>query len=181
MSISWSSKCWKCGKEMIEVSDTHLVETAVGNGYMTLCGDCYAKLVEECCMETSKCRKFLDEDGEEFCASILMAYDVDVLGTIYHIVFAGEEEYPALKDELISFTDTEEKEIVLGNGFALNHSSFQAAVIRHEVLHAFIFESGLGENARESDNVFADEEVVDWFALQFPKLMEAYDTLGVLE
>ena len=41
---------------------------------------------------------------------------------------------------------------------------------RHEIIHAFLFESGLAENSEWAQN----EEMVDFFAIQFPKLMEAF-------
>lgn len=40
--------------------------------------------------------------------------------------------------------------------------------VRHELIHAFMRESGLGD---ESD---IDEVMIDWFALQAPKLFEAF-------
>lgn len=42
-------------------------------------------------------------------------------------------------------------------------------VLRHEIIHAFLYESGLAENSGWA----MDEEMVDWIALQFPKLMAA--------
>lgn len=41
---------------------------------------------------------------------------------------------------------------------------------RHEIIHAFLFESGLAENSSWAQN----EEMVDFFAIQFPKLVEAF-------
>lgn len=42
-------------------------------------------------------------------------------------------------------------------------------VIRHEIVHAFLFESGLAENSYWAQ----DEELVDWIAIQFPKMYKA--------
>ena len=39
-------------------------------------------------------------------------------------------------------------------------------VVRHEIVHAFLYESGLSEYAQ-------DEQLVDWIAMQFPKIEEA--------
>ena len=41
---------------------------------------------------------------------------------------------------------------------------------RHEIIHAFLFESGLAENSSWAQN----EEMVDFFAIQFSKLVEAF-------
>jgi hypothetical protein len=44
--------------------------------------------------------------------------------------------------------------------------------LRHEIIHAFFFESGLG------DNFFAykqnEETYADWIALQFPKILTVF-------
>lgn len=42
--------------------------------------------------------------------------------------------------------------------------------IRHELTHAFLFESGLAENSPWARN----EELVDWIAIQGPKLWKAW-------
>ncbi|MBR4208648.1 MAG: hypothetical protein IKQ96_00335 [Lachnospiraceae bacterium] len=45
----------------------------------------------------------------------------------------------------------------------------QEKVIRHELVHAFLYESGLSENSWAGN-----EEIVDWIAAQFPKLDGAF-------
>ena len=47
-------------------------------------------------------------------------------------------------------------------------------VLRHECVHHFFNQSGL---AHLCDN----EEVVDWIAIQFPKLYKAFNELGCLD
>ena len=41
--------------------------------------------------------------------------------------------------------------------------------IRHEIAHAFLYESGFDSNVPNSD-----EMLVDWIAIQAPKLFEAF-------
>lgn len=53
-------------------------------------------------------------------------------------------------------------------------------VMRHEILHAFLFESGLSENAGFSGCWATNEEMVDWFAIQSPKIFAVYQNLGIL-
>lgn len=43
-------------------------------------------------------------------------------------------------------------------------------VIRHEIVHAFLHESGLDSNTNWARN----EEIVDWIAIQFPKLEKTF-------
>ena len=47
---------------------------------------------------------------------------------------------------------------------------------RHEIIHAFLFESGLAENSIWAQN----EEMVDFFAIQFPKLLETFKAADAL-
>lgn len=48
--------------------------------------------------------------------------------------------------------------------------------LRHEILHAFLFESGLAENSTWAQ----DEETVDWFAIQGPKIIKAWQEAEAL-
>ena len=49
-------------------------------------------------------------------------------------------------------------------------------VVRHEIVHAFLTESGLAENSFWAQN----EELVDWIAIQGPKLIKAWQEAGAL-
>lgn len=49
-------------------------------------------------------------------------------------------------------------------------------IIRHELIHAFLYESGLAHESSWATN----EEMVDWFALQFPKLQKAFESIDVM-
>lgn len=44
-------------------------------------------------------------------------------------------------------------------------------VLRHEVIHAFFHECGL-------DDYCGNEELVDWLAVQFPKMLKVFQELG---
>jgi len=44
-------------------------------------------------------------------------------------------------------------------------------ITRHEIIHAFFFESGLEEQCY-------DEQIVDWVAKQFPKMQKVFEELG---
>lgn len=51
----------------------------------------------------------------------------------------------------------------------------ESETLRHELIHAFLNESGLGWNAFTPDKAWAkNEEMVDWFAIQMPKLLKAF-------
>jgi hypothetical protein len=50
--------------------------------------------------------------------------------------------------------------------------------LRHEVLHAFLSESGLRGSSCDVQGWAMNEEMVDWFALQYPKIKKVYEKLG---
>jgi hypothetical protein len=47
-------------------------------------------------------------------------------------------------------------------------------VVRHEIVHAFLMESGLDESSNPADAWATNEEMVDWFARQGPKIYKAW-------
>ena len=53
-------------------------------------------------------------------------------------------------------------------------------VTRHEIIHAFLFESGLDISSGKADNWAVNEEMVDWFCIQIPKIQRCMQEAGVL-
>ena len=52
--------------------------------------------------------------------------------------------------------------------------------LRHEIVHAFLAESGLYRSSNEYKGPWPmNEEMVDWFAVQSPKIFRAYQELGI--
>ena len=95
---------------------------------------------------------------------------IDVLGTKYTILFMPLEECDGYCDK------TTHKIVVATKGSDVNLGDFdvyQKKVLRHEIIHAFLFESGLHENW-EHNQFGHDETYVDWIAAQFPKLLKAF-------
>jgi hypothetical protein len=57
----------------------------------------------------------------------------------------------------------------------------QKQTLRHEITHAFLNESGLMDSALVADCSWAkNEEMVDWIAMQFPKLLKAMQEADAL-
>ena len=107
---------------------------------------------------------------------------VKILGTEYEIVKNAEEkDYPQLK-KCDGFTDFSIKKIVVAE-FDKDESSiddlewYKNKVLRHEIVHAFVHESGLAENCDWARN----EEMTDWIALQFTKMLEVFIQVGAIE
>lgn len=54
-------------------------------------------------------------------------------------------------------------------------------ILRHEITHAFLDQSGLKESSNGVQNAWArNEEMVDWFALQSPKIFKVFQELDIL-
>ncbi len=52
-------------------------------------------------------------------------------------------------------------------------------ILRHELVHAFLGESGLWSNSLDTESWATNEEMVDWCAKNIPKIAEAYRVCGV--
>lgn len=98
---------------------------------------------------------------------------VKILGTKYSISLQSDKENPKLK-ECVGCCEQYSKEIIIQsmedveNDTLLvnNPIEFQKKVARHEIIHAFLGESGL----RSSSEWAEIEEMVDWFAVQWHKI-----------
>ena len=103
---------------------------------------------------------------------------INVLGTEYEIVYKSVEEYSRLmQNEAI--TNTNDKTIVISK--RERPEGYTNKIIRHEIIHAFLHESGLSCNSYNTEYGWAEnEEMVDWFAIQSPKIFEVYSKLGIL-
>lgn len=103
---------------------------------------------------------------------------VNVLGTNYTIVKSNKAEDDLLADS-DGYCDYTVKRIVIGTFEPTSDSlkdlkAYEKKVIRHELVHAFLFESGLGQNSWAEN-----EEIVDWIAFQFPKMAGVFKILQI--
>jgi hypothetical protein len=102
---------------------------------------------------------------------------VDVLGTKYTITQSDKlEDIELEKND--GYCDHSTKQIVIDTfkdspGSLADLDEYKKQVIRHELVHAFLFESGLG-----ADSWGINEEIVDWIAYQFPKMAAAFEKVG---
>lgn len=58
--------------------------------------------------------------------------------------------------------------------------SLQKKQLRHEIIHAFLSESGLQCNWQHTEQFGHDETTVDWFAIQSPKIFKAFNELKLM-
>lgn len=66
------------------------------------------------------------------------------------------------------------------NETRFDKESLRKETIRHELIHAFIYESGLRDSSHSPQNWGQDEEIIDWFAVQMPKIFKIMTELGVI-
>ena len=61
-------------------------------------------------------------------------------------------------------------------------SNATAETLRHEIVHAFFNESGLKDSANAFEGPWVkNEELIDWLAIQGPKIMRAWKEAGCLD
>ena len=58
--------------------------------------------------------------------------------------------------------------------------AYMRKCMRHELTHAFLYESGLSVNGMSPESWPTNEEMVDWMAIQGPKLYDAWKRAGCL-
>lgn len=96
---------------------------------------------------------------------------VNILGTPYKVKHGTANKYPVLQNA-DGACDSTIKTIYLADiepapGLVEDLDAYTRKVLRHELVHAFLDESGLTEYSR-------DETLVDWIAVQAPKMIEAF-------
>lgn len=116
---------------------------------------------------------------------------VNILGTTYSIEFKdlNDDEY-AKKNSLGGYCDEIMKEIVIINYNTLEGcendpkercEKAEKSTLRHELFHAFFDESGLSSSSMQYSGPWAkNEEMIDWLAIQSPKIYKTFNELGIL-
>ena len=108
-------------------------------------------------------------------------FKITILGAEWIVKFGTEEEYPNLS-EMDGYADPSTHQIVIDTmekteghiGSKADMTAYKKQVIRHEIIHAFLYESGLEANSKASDSWAINEEMVDWFAIQSPKIFRLF-------
>jgi len=116
---------------------------------------------------------------------------VNILGTNYTIEKKNYETEKCFKeDQLAGYCNFTLKEIVIGSLNTFPNFKDESAqscrieekeTLRHEITHAFLNESGLNFSALNYSGSWArNEEMVDWIALQGPKIYKAWQEAGAI-
>lgn len=103
--------------------------------------------------------------------------EVSILGIEYKIIEGNVIDYPLLK-ECSGYVDYSVKEIIISTDTSDwevdDIEIIKKEILRHELIHAFLVESGLNKNCD-----WHNEEMVDWLAIQFPKLLDVFRKLEI--
>ena len=108
---------------------------------------------------------------------------VHILGVRWTIKEQSERENERLKG-CDGYSDWTTKEIVIERevtGTLGDMEAYIRKVLRHEIVHAFLLESGLHEASFPTEAWAANEEMVDWFARQGQKIYRAWKEAGGLD
>ena len=103
--------------------------------------------------------------------------EINILGQDWTILEGTKEQHEKLINSN-ALCDNSVKNIILDDLSSLendtdsqgNLNEVKTKLLRHEIIHAFLLESGLGSCSPWAEN----EEMVDWFARQFPKILKAF-------
>lgn len=120
-----------------------------------------------------------------------MKTKVNILGTEYTIETRKVSEdryleenrlagYCGEEDKLIVVADMSEEKYFTGmDGKA--QETYRKKTLRHEFIHAFLNESGLSDSSNCYEGAWSkNEEMVDWFAIQAPKIFSAFKEMEIL-
>ena len=109
-----------------------------------------------------------------------MQTKINILGTEYEFIAESSKNDPGLIDKN-GYCDPYAKKIVIETDYEENHpdcvrnmDDFRDNVRRHEIIHAYLAESGLTEYSE-------NEQLVDWIAWQFPKLLESFRAVDAIQ
>ena len=85
------------------------------------------------------------------------------------------------ENKLIVVADMSEEKYFAGMDEKVQET-YRKKTLRHEIMHAFLNESGLSDSSNRFDSAWAkNEEMVDWFAIQSPKIFKVFVELGILD
>ena len=103
---------------------------------------------------------------------------VNILGTEYKVL---REKFG--DDGCDGYCDYTSRTIKIRSDNINNVGDFNELMkkqLRHEIIHAFLAESGLQANYEHYKQFGHEETIVDWMAIQFPKMYEAFRSVNAI-
>lgn len=162
------------GKEVVDViqySDMHSVRFNTPYAFYVICKD--GSKYEVSSDEAKKQADFLSRKEEKNSSM-----KINVLGTEYDVEMLEERDETMGTVNCDGYTDFSSKEIKVLKaeekpGNQKDIFKYQNTVLRHEIIHAFLYECGIDHGMQ-----FHNEECVDFFAIQFDKLAKIFEDAG---
>lgn len=115
---------------------------------------------------------------------------IDVLGTTYQV-----ETHQIAKDKTLKrydwqwYCDDNSKLIVVADFSDTDYFDYNTEeerfrvrqeTLRHEIVHAFLNESGLRSSSLGCSSWATNEEMIDWIARQFSKMLKAFKEVDAI-
>ncbi|MGO5547984.1 hypothetical protein ACTQW9_01690 [Lachnospiraceae bacterium LCP19S3_B12] len=115
-------------------------------------------------------------------------FKVDILGTEYAVYFVDEfpERLSEFRENADGLCNRHNRELFVKrckdkDMTEAGRERSEKGTLRHEIFHAYLSESGLSANASHCYGSWAEnEEMVDWFAIQAPKIFKTFHEVGCL-
>ena len=110
---------------------------------------------------------------------------VSVLGTEYGIWLDVPEDKDEFFKSCSGYCDKSAKRIAIvaetKDSELADWEAYKKCCMRHEIVHAFLHESGMNGNSTwDIPGEEHPEQLVDWIAWQFPKMLKAFQAVGAL-
>ena len=144
----------------------------------------YFTLSTECSKALSKLSSFCDRYMNDINGTI-----INVLGNKWEIEVVKFKEHEYLKKhDAEGVTKQYLRKIIISDGTDKDLLNEEERLnrfkhcLRHEIIHAFLSESGLGACSNRNMKPWAkNEEMVDWIAFKSKDIFKVFDSLGLLE
>lgn len=115
---------------------------------------------------------------------------LNILGTEYHVERKKYDDDPKFKEySAAGYCNGFLKTIVLCDMSTFPNwdkedtatiQKQEAHIYRHEIVHAYLTESGLADNSNDVESWARSEEIVDWIALQGQKIYNTWKEAGCI-
>lgn len=102
---------------------------------------------------------------------------IEILGQIYTIHFdVPDEKMPEGADGCMdqSIHTIKIAKFEPDRNSLMNLDSYRKKVLRHEIIHAFLYESGMWNCSGIAECWGTDETITDWIAIQSPKIFKVF-------
>lgn len=93
---------------------------------------------------------------------------LNILGTKYDLKYIDNPDEDMQNNDADGYTDSINKKIVILS----NTPNDIESILRHEIIHAYLIESGIGYGY-----AFHNEDMVEWLAMQFPKIEKTINNI----